>query len=245
LEDYMNAMLRGLCAASLFALLTPVANAQNLILNGGYEAGFANWTVNDQADGSGGWFIQSGTGSPLNGFPVPGQTVGRFAAMSDQGGPGSHVLYQDFVVPVGVTTAILQYDLFLNNSAGAYFTPDTLDFTLGPNQQARVDILTSTSNSFSVAGGDVLQNSYQTQVGDPAVSGYTTITMDVTALLQANAGQTLRLRFAEVDNQLFFNMGVDNVSLNVRADANVPEPGSIALLVGLGTGISLLRKRRK
>jgi len=48
-----------------------------------------------------------------------------------------------------------------------------------------------------------------------------------TALLSASAGQTLRLRFAETDNVFTFQLGVDNVSLDVQA---IPEPGTWLLL---------------
>jgi hypothetical protein len=44
----------------------------------------------------------------------------------------------------------------------------------------------------------------------PAVTGYNTFSFDLTALLVARAGQTLRLRFAEVDNVNVFNFGVDD-----------------------------------
>jgi hypothetical protein len=164
--------------------------------------------------------------------------------MSDQQGPGSHVLYQDFVVPTGVTSATLSFDLLVNNLADAFFVPSppTLDFTTPQlNQQARVDLLLGSSPLFSVAAGNVLQNLYQTNVGDPLVTGYVTITSDLTALLASQAGQTLRLRFAEVDNVLNFNLGVDNVSLDAVSEV-VPEPVSL-LLVGVGLGAVALRRR--
>src|SRR5262249_52027099 len=161
------------------------------------------------------WFIQTGTVSPISGFPVPPPPGPPNAAMTDQGGPGSHVLYQDFTVPFGVTGASLTFDRFIGNRDGGFFTPDTLDFSVSPNQQARVDLITTTANPFSVAPGDVLLNVFRTQPGDPLVSGYTTQVTDLTAFLQAHEGQTLRLRFAEVDNQLFFQFGVDRVNLDV------------------------------
>jgi glucose/arabinose dehydrogenase len=70
----------------------------------------------------------------------------------------------------------------------------------------------------------VLLNLYQTKVGDPLISGYNTITADVSALLAAHAGETLRLRFAETDNLLTFQLGVDNVRFDT-----IPEPMSILL----------------
>jgi hypothetical protein len=213
------------------------ADAVELITNGGFEAGLAGWTVVDQAGGSGTWFLQSGTISPTSGFPVPPPPDPTRAAMTDQGGPGSHVLFQNFLVPVGVSSATLSFDRFIGNRAGIFFTPSSLDSTVNPNQQARVDILTGTpSSEFSVAAADVLANVFQTQTGDASVSGYTLQTTDLTALLQAHQGQTLQLRFAEVDNQFFFQFGVDAVSLSV-ASAAVPEPASLALL---GSGLLAL-----
>ena len=54
--------------------------------------------------------------------------------------------------------------------------------------------------------------------------------VNVSALILSQAGQTLRLRFAEVDNVAPFQLGVDNVSLDV---APVPEPSSLTLM-GIG-----------
>jgi hypothetical protein len=235
------------------AALCPVASAQQLIVNGGFEinggAGTSvlnNWTVADAAGGDGSWFAQTGTSSPVNAFAVPAPPEGSFAAMTDQGGPGSHVLYQDFVVPTGVVVGVLGFDHYINNQAGTFFSPDTLDFSGAENQQARVDIMTTTADPFSVAAGDVLMNIFQTMPGDPAVSGYNSVNVDVAALLQAHAGQTLRLRFAEVDNQLFFAYGVDRVGLTVRTQ-DVPEPGSIAFVLSsglLGVGAAIRRRNR-
>ena len=50
------------------------------------------------------------------------------------------------------------------------------------------------------------------------MSGYNTITVDLTSLLQANVGETLRLRFAEVDNLLFLNVGLDQVDIGTGSD---------------------------
>lgn len=227
---------------SFCAAISP-ARAQNLIGNGGFESGFSGWNRADQPGSDGSFLVQTGTGSPVNTLPVASPPGGAFAAMTDAQGPGSHVLYQDFVVPVGVTTAILSFDRYVSNGATDYFSPNTLDFTSVNNQQARVDLVSAGANPFSVAVGDVLFNAFRTQPGDPLVSGYTTVVADVSTLLQANAGQTLRLRFAEVDNQLFFNFGVDNVSLTV---GTVPEPGSIAFMVGASLfGVGLVSRRRR
>ena len=98
-----------------------------------------------------------------------------------------------------------------------------------PNQQYRVDLIKPSAPIDSVAAGNVLRNLFQTQPGDPNPKGYTLIATDISAF----AGQTVRLRFAEVDNQGFFNAAVDNVG--IIAPADVPE-GNTLLLMGGGLG---------
>ena len=223
------------------ALASPAAAAP-LILNGSFESGFSSWTRQDQTGSDGSFALQSGSSSPVNGLSVPSPPGGSMAAMTDAQGPGSHVLYQDFVVPVGTSSGTLSFDVFVGNQATAFSAPATLDFsTPALNQQARVDILRGSAGAFSVAAADVLATVFQTIVGSPLVTGYNTITVNLSALLAANAGQTLRLRFAEVDNVNLFNFGVDRVSLD--ASNTVPEPATLTL-VGLGLAGLLGRRRR-
>jgi hypothetical protein len=159
--------------------------------------------------------------------------------MTDSTAGGTHLLYQDFVVPASVPAATFSSSFFVNNAATAFFvpTPATLDwFGTALNQQARVDIMLPSADPFSIAPGDILQNLFSTPVGSPLVSGYTLVNADVNTVLAAHAGQTLRLRFAEVDNVNFFNFGVDQVSLIL-----VPAP-SVAAIVLFP---ALLRGRRR
>jgi hypothetical protein len=202
-----------------------------LIANGGFESGFAGWTRVDAVGSEGTFSLQSGAVSPVNNDSVPSPPEGIIAAMSDAPGPGSHVLYQDFVVPSVLNGAVLTFDLFTGNRAVDFFTPSpaSLDFsTPALNQQARVDILRAGSDPFSVSLSDVLLNLFQTNPGDPLISGYTTHSNDLAALFAAHAGETLRLRFAEVDNVFTFQLGVDNVSL---ATQSIPEPHALSLLI--------------
>ncbi len=215
-----------------------IASAQDLIANGGFETGFSGWTRVDQLGSDGTFQLQTGTASPVNGFTVPGPREGLRSAMSDSVGPGSHVLYQDFVVPALVPGATLKFSIFVNNGATAFSVPNSLDFsTPALNQQARVDILRGGTDPFSLAPADVLFNAFQTALNSPLVTGYNDFTIDVGALLAANAGQTLRLRFAEVDNVNFFNFGVDAVSLTI-----IPAPSALALAGIVVLGAS--RRRR-
>ena len=96
-----------------------------LIVNGGFEAGFAGWTSADQLGSDGTWSIQTGTSSPVNGDAVPTPPGGLAAAMTDAQGPGSHLLYQDLVVPTSVGSATLGYSLFIGNRADNFYNPAT------------------------------------------------------------------------------------------------------------------------
>ncbi len=242
MKTIIHARLFKSVTAITLILTAAAVHATPLITNGGFESGFAGWTRVDALGSDGTFFLQTGTTSPVNNDPVPPPPEGTQAAMSDGGAAGSHVLYQDFVVPSSAGSAALSFDLFIGNRASDFFNPSpaSLDFGINAfNQQARVDILLVGTDPLSVAGTDVLLNVFQTNPGDPLVSGYTTYTANLSSLLAAYAGQTLRLRFAETDNVFSFQLGVDNVNLTV------PEPTSILLLsTGLG-GLLLTTRRRK
>src|SRR5205807_739403 len=84
-------------AVALALAATSSVHAVPVISNGGFEAGLTSWTRVDQLGSEGTFFSQSGSLSPVNGNPVPSPPEGATAAMTDAPGPGSHVLYQDFV----------------------------------------------------------------------------------------------------------------------------------------------------
>jgi hypothetical protein len=176
------------------------AERLNAVANGLFEAGLRGWTVVNQAGGSGSWFVQLGARAPFSGLPQPAPNDPP-QALSDQLGAGSHILYQDVAVPSH--GGRLTFDLSVDNWAGFYFTPHTLDFTVVPNQQFRADIVDPAD---PVETARILRRIFLTTWGMPSV--FTTrVVFDMTPF----AGQTVRLRFAEVDNQSFLNVGIDNV----------------------------------
>jgi hypothetical protein len=219
-----------------------------LINNGGFETGdFTGWTVTNQADGAG-TFIVTGASTTPSGFGTAGPAGGSSYAVSDFG-PGAHALSQAFTVPGPALSVILSFNMFVNDwsGVGPIVDPSGLDFAPGggfpfvPNQHARVDILSAGASAFDTGAG-VLQNLF---LGvDPSISNpnpYASYVFNITGTV--GAGGTFVLRFAEVDNQFFLNLGVDNVSINF---APVPEPGTLLLLGSgvLGLGIRVRRRRR-
>jgi hypothetical protein len=179
-----------------------------LVTNGSFETGdFTGWTVADDGSGSGTWFVSDQATTPLSAFPVPPAADGTFQAFVDQTGPGRHILYQDIVIPASISVT-LNMMLWAENYAGGYANPASLDPNVLPNQQARVDIM-STGAPIDDVGAGVLLNVFKTVPGDPTSIPFGPLTANLTAF----AGQTVRLRIAEVDNQFFFNVGVDAVSI--------------------------------
>lgn len=225
-----NPTLRTLIAISATLAFSAAASARtDLVSNGGFEAGFSSWVRADQLASSGTFFDQTGITSPVNAIAVPSPPQGLHAAMSDADAPGGHALYQDIFIPAGTTGGSIQFSLYINNSATAFSTPASLDWTTPAlNQQARVDLMSASADPFSTAAADIFQNLFQTAVGSPLVTGYNPFNIDISAALAAHAGQTLRLRFAETDNVNIFNFGVDAVSLDA-----VPAPPAMMLALPL------------
>lgn len=226
-----------LAPLALSLILPAAASAQQMITNGGFESGLTGWTVANQADGNGDWFSTAGVESPLSFFAIPGPQAGSLYAVTDQTGPGSHMLFQTFTIGGPVSSATLSFWHFIQNSAvAASGAQNDLNYTSDPNQHVQVDLLSGdiSGNPF---GGTVIGNFF---FGGTDF-GWTNYSQDITALLSTPG--TYSLRFAEVDNQSFFQYGVDNVSLAVNT---VPEPGTYALVaVGMLALAGVKRRTRK
>ena len=221
--------------ALLAVLLSPMAaNAVpiELITNGSFETGDATgWTIDNA--GSGDIAITNNNAPPNSVFPTPGASDGSFYAVSYQGGPGVHALSQTFTAGA-FSSLILTFDMFVQTNATETINPAGLTYTEGANQHARVDLLSFGAGAFDT-GPSVVQNFYIGIDGRPT-QPYTSYSFDLTGLL--NPGDSYILRFAQADTLGNFNLGVDNVSLV----AQVPEPGTLALL-GIGLfGMGLARR---
>ena len=169
-----------------------------------------------------------------------GPATGSFYAVSDQAGSGAHALTQSFTIPGPALSVTLSFSLFVNSYGGNLVNPIGLNFADGANQHARVDILTAGASAFDT-GAAVIRNFYLGVDAGTNPHAYTNYSFNITP--QVGVGGTFQLRFAEVDNQLFLNMGVDNVILDYTPLTGVPEPSSI-MLVALGlAGLAVVRRR--
>ena len=235
---------------SLFALLQHAHAAVELVQNGGFESGdFTGWNVVNRIGGVGNWHVSKpGDATPDSNQPTSAVGAsGKFYAVSDQPAPGTHSLLQTIAVPSPAASVILSFDLFVNDVSrkGPLVDPIGLDHGGMPNQHARVDILTSNAGPFDTGAG-VLANFFLGIDLGTLPHDFTHYSFDITSLI--GAGGVFQLRFAEVDNQGYFNAGVDNVSILYTPLDPAPEPASLAIwsllsMLGLGHAAHLRPRR--
>jgi hypothetical protein len=214
-----TAALVAALAAGTLAL--PGTASAATIANGGFESGdFTGWITAES--GSGAWSVYTGTSTP-GGQAVGSPPEGTHGATTSQGSAGSHVLYQDVALEAGSTHTLTLSIYWRNTAAFVTPSPETLSHTGSPNQQYRVDVMRPSAAVTSVDPADILASVYQSHAGDPLTQTPSQITADLSAL----AGQTVRIRIAETDNQNYFSAALDDVRIDsapIAAPAPVPTP---------------------
>jgi hypothetical protein len=216
-----------LLVAAALSVLTAAVAAQAAIAapaggirNGGFETGtFAGWTTAPRTplEFPSRWFVYSGDVAPLSGAPIPPPPRGRYAAVTDQTGPGSNILHQTFRVPAGESA--LEMIVWYRNWAGAFFTPRMLVPHIAANQQLRIDLQPPAAGLYRLRAQDVLATVFHTRRGDPAFREPFRLRFD----LSRWAGRLVRLRIAEVDNLFFFNAGIDAVRVVGGAGSSIAQ----------------------
>lgn len=190
------------------ALLAPLSANAATITNGNFETGnLTGWQL--QNAGSGSWFAYTGTSSPLSANTIPAPPQGTFGAISDQEDMSSQILYQDVALEPGYTHQLSLIAYYTSFAAMSVPTPDTLDHAVAGNQQYRIDVMKPNAPIASVNPTDILLTIFRTKTGDPGVLPPTSMSANLTPF----AGQTVRLRFADVAQLNFLHAGTDAISL--------------------------------
>ena len=188
------------------------AAAEPTSANLDFERGdFSGWHT--LAFESGAWHVYANGTSPPDPddsnqhavFDVPAPPQGDYAAVTDMRFQGARILHRKLRVDAAST---LRLTLFYESAGGAFSSPASLDYYTGiPNKQFRVELLDPDVPVTSMKAGDRLATIFRTAPGDPPVLRPRAVTFD----LSPWAGQTVRLRFAQVDNRGPLRAGVDDI----------------------------------
>jgi hypothetical protein len=186
-----------------------------LLTNGGFETGdLTGWTYADQPGSAGSVFVMASTVTPLGGYSIDSPTEGTYQAVFDQDDYTADAILQEFTVPAGDSDVSLTFDMFVLDTSGlGPINAGAIDYTIGSNQHARVDILSATAGTFDVGAG-VVRNLYLGIDGYNPILPYVSYFFDLSSDLVP--GETYKIRFAQTDNLLFLNMGIDNVSIRSK-----------------------------
>lgn len=216
------------------------------LTNGDFTAGLSGWTTQNSGDGADAtvvWIIDNPSGTD------------QITNNGSSGGPASRVIYQDFIVPAtGVTTASFSFDYFASAPPAALNSDTFTTFDNNPgggNNGTRIDIIDPASNVFT---GAVLFNLFAptdaSAVGLPTalVSNTFADVAGLTAFLNANAGNTLRIRIGNREETFPSNTGFDNLNLDISSTTTaiptLSEWALIFLTISLGlVGLFISRRR--
>jgi hypothetical protein len=223
---------------ALIAVPAPRSAEAASVVNGRFESGTLNgWQVDDET-GAGNWFAYSGTAAPIGSKrPTPADPVqappqGSYAATTDEANPDSLILYQDIALEAGRSQQLRLLAYYNSYKPIAAPVPDTLSVSdevlaLGggkfmPNQQFRIDVMRPEAPLDSLDPADILRTMLATKPGDPLSMKPT----QLTANLNAFAGQTVRIRIANSVTEEVFNAGVDAVAISTGAPGSSTSNGS-------------------
>ncbi|HKF82980.1 MAG TPA: hypothetical protein VKB23_08480 [Solirubrobacterales bacterium] len=222
--------------AATVALVAPASSSAATVVNGEFETGnLDGWTVFNRSGGPStedSWYAYTGIVPPgpseLNVTPPPN---GNYAAVTSQGGEGLHILYQDVPLEPYYTHQLVLMAYYRSDAPLTTPSPDGFGFEGDANQQYRIDVMNPAAPPDSVNPADVLASVFATKTGDSQELKPTLLTADLTPF----AGQTVRLRFAEVDNRGYLAASADVVTIQSSAPSNLIALGKPSLNKKKGT----------
>ena len=220
-----------ICALVAIAVgATTLVTAKPKPSNGGFEQGFNGWE-RVKSNNYGKWRIYRKGDAPEDGGGLPPRGIqelkpyydppqGKKAAVTQQTAEGTRLLLRRLKLKADSKITLSLY-AFYQNYNSRFHTPNTLELDEGEpmprrgsqsNQQFRIDIIKASANPYSLESGDVLKTVFRTKVGDKNRRP----PFKLKANLSSLAGQTVKLRMAEVDNRGYFAAGVDAIRLRTK-----------------------------
>jgi hypothetical protein len=174
----------------------PNTNNSNLIINGNFETGdFSGWTLVNSGNGT--FVINDGTVDPSGPDDPLAPYGGSFSALTNQNGSGVRTIYQEVTLPAGATFSWA--DMIRNHA---------LDFS-DPDQEFRVEIWDT--------GNQVLATLFSTNPSAPLLNNWTQRSVDISQF----DGMTIRVAFTEEDNLYYFNVHLDDITIEAGATYDV------------------------
>jgi D-alanyl-D-alanine carboxypeptidase len=181
--------------------------------------------------GAGAWYVYDDGNTPpnpsmtdrLDPFAMPDPPQGEFAAVTDTNKQGTRIMFRDVTLggPLMLhLTVFFELGHGDNGRAASFSTPNSLDWW-DDSLQFRIDLLDPSAPLDSVADDGVLVNVFSTEESDPATLAPTEVSVDLSDL----AGQTVRLRLAEVAASARLRAGVDDIRFEpLAAGAGIEMP---------------------
>jgi len=179
----------------------------------------ADWVMIEEPGSAGSWSQFDATGltgdalvSPMSSQPIlpPPAGAGNLYFVKDQTGPSAGVLYIPLAVPAGSGAISLSFDYFVQTSPELAIG-NSMSATAFPNQQFRVDIVSSIPADWFAAPGEPLVSVVAPTKGssNPATAWTSVDVAGLATSLAGFRGNTVYLAFREVDNQNYLTVGVD------------------------------------
>lgn len=213
------------------ALAAPAGASAATVVNGDFETGNLDGWQTQASQENGDWFAYSGEG-----LGVVAPPSGKFAAITNEIGGDTLILYQDIALEPLYSHQLSLFVYYHSVAPIAVPEPNTLQVgAVEDTQQMRVDVIKPTANLESLAPGDILTTVFANKNGDPQDMAPTRLGADLTPF----AGQTVRLRVANVIQENVYNASVDGVSITSTPPpppSNAITRGKLTLNKSKGTG---------